>query len=268
MRTGISKPLIFVVISVLVVALVYGSVSVFSAYALPRDPKNDGSDCDFAEGEGIGSRCCWFEVVPEGTGDPGRGGNVEQYCQTCRAVDSDGDGSQDGVDCEQKELQYLESTVPGVGEFPEGGVLDQPPPPPTGPFVPPQGGVLQQTPGEGGGLQPPTRGQEGVLPPAGVSKQPPAEQGTTEPPATEGAQPAIVEEEPAPVCPEGQVFNEESGLCVPEECPEGQVLDEDAGLCVVEEPEAEEEPEQQSQPEEQDQQQSSEEEEDSEDNTN
>jgi hypothetical protein len=45
-------------------------------------------------------------------------------------------------------------------------------------------------------------------------------------------------EEPAPICQEGQVFNEESGLCVLEDCPEGQILDEESGLCVLEEPEA------------------------------
>jgi hypothetical protein len=45
-------------------------------------------------------------------------------------------------------------------------------------------------------------------------------------------------EEPAPICQEGQVFNEESGLWVLEDCPEGQILDEESGLCVLEEPEA------------------------------
>ena len=48
------------------------------------------------------------------------------------------------------------------------------------------------------------------------------------------------------------MFNEDLGFCVPEDCPEGQVLDEESGICVLEEPEVvEEEPEQQSEPEEQ-----------------
>ena len=108
--------------------------------------------------------------------------------------------------------------------------------------------------------------------------QPPADQGATElpPPATtEETQPATVEEAPsAPVCLDGLEFNEDLGFCVPEDCPEGQVLDEESGICVLAEPEVtKEEPEQQSQSEEQDQQQqqqppSSEEEESPEENSN
>jgi hypothetical protein len=59
---------------------------------------------------------------------------------------------------------------------------------------------------------------------------------TAAPPATDETQPATVEEEPVPPCPEGQA------------------LDEELGLCVLEEPEAAEE-QQESQPE-RDQQQS------------
>ena len=51
----------------------------------------------------------------------------------------------------------------------------------------------------------------------GVLQQPPADQGAAEQPATEGTQPATVEEGPVPPCLEGQVLDEESGLCVLEE---------------------------------------------------
>ena len=68
--------------------------------------------------------------------------------------------------------------------------------------------------------------------------------------------------------------NEELGFCVPSECPEGQAFDEESGLCVLEEPEVGNEEQQQSEPEqseqstEQPEQQSSEEEDGSDDNTN
>jgi hypothetical protein len=38
--------------------------------------------------------------------------------------------------------------------------------------------------------------------------------------------------------------------CVPEDCPEGQVLDEESGICVLEEMQSSEQPEEQSQAEE------------------
>jgi hypothetical protein len=120
----------------------------------------------------------------------------------------------------------------------QGGVLEQPPtPPPSGPAAPLKGGILEQL--EQGNLE------------IGFSErqpqQPPADQGAADlPQATEGSEPAAVEEEPEPLCPEGQVLDENSGFCLPEDCPEGQVLDEETGLCVLEEPEAQEseEPEQ------------------------
>ena len=70
------------------------------------------------------------------------------------------------------------------------------------------------------------------------------------------------EEQPVPVCQEGLEFNENLGFCVPEDCPEGQVLDEESGICVLEEPEAAEDPaqsepqEEQSEPEQPEQQSS------------
>jgi hypothetical protein len=179
-------------------------------------------------------------------------------------------------------------TPPTTGEGilqEESGVLEEPPTPPQfDPTAPLQGGVLEQQP-----TSPPSApgASPGVLEQLeqgeGFStgfleqqrEQPPTEQGAAElssPPATEGTQPATVEEDKSgPVCQEGLEFNEDLGYCVPTECPEGQVLDEEAGICVPEEPEVveQEEPEQQSQPEEQDQQQQPlSEEESSEENSN
>lgn len=48
----------------------------------------------------------------------------------------------------------------------------------------------------------------------------PEENMTTVPSATEETQPALVQEEPVPTCPEGQVLDEETNLCVLEE-PQG-----------------------------------------------
>ena len=112
---------------------------------------------------------------------------------------------------------------------------------------------MQQSPSEGGGLQPLTRGQEALL------EQPPADQGIADlPPATESLQAANVEEEPpVPVCQEGLEFDEDLGFCIPTECPEGQVLDEESGVCVLEEPQVAEEEQQKSEPEEPEQQQQS-----------
>jgi hypothetical protein len=140
----------------------------------------------------------------------------------------------------------LENILPGGEAFQELTTPSSPP----GPFVPPQGGILQQTPPSQGVAPPPlTRGQ-GILPQEDALQQPPANQGAAEePPATEDTQPAAVEEEAEPLCPEGQVLDENSGFCLPEDCPEGQVLDEETGLCVLEEPEAAEEEPAQTEPE-------------------
>ena len=107
------------------------------------------------------------------------------------------------------------------------GVLEQqePPTPPTfAPGVSP-GALEQLEQGEGfspGFLerqqQPPT--DQGALTPPPLApgflqrqqEQPPADQGAAELPATEGTQPATVEEEPVPVCQEGLEFNENLGF--------------------------------------------------------
>lgn len=203
-----SKPVIFVVISILVVVLIYSSVSASGVFAVPPDDNwgESRGTCE-TSGDGLTVTCCWRERIP---------GSIlgESYCQTCKKTVT---GGGIRIDCDPKELQFREQPpTTGEGVLPQDGVLEQPPtPPPTGPVAPLQDGVLEQLPSEG--VIPPLKQGKGVLPRDGVLEQQPADQGAAEPPATEGSQPAIVEEEPVPPCPEGQVLDEESGLCVLEE---------------------------------------------------
>lgn len=191
-----SKPVIPVVISVLGVALIYSSISISDIFAVPPDKNwgNEDNTCTYSKVAPDLVTCCWTE-------------GVTTYCQDCVLMPGSTEWN-----CQPKTTLFLE----------------QPPtPPPSGPAAPLQdGGVLQQPPSQG--VVPPlTRGQ-GVLPENGVLQQPPADDGTAprtvEPPAEdEATQPQDVEEEP--LCPEGQVLDEESRLCVLEE-PEEQESEE------------------------------------------
>jgi len=149
------------------------------------------------------------------------------------------------------------------------GVLETPPTTPSGPAIPPGGGIFQTpsapltpddivTPkGEGVFNTPQTGGVFKALPPTdegAAGAPPPVDEAA--PPVDEDTQPPTLTEEAPPVCPESQVLIEESGLCVLEEpevaedepaplCQEGLVPDEESNLFVLEEPEvAEDEPEQ------------------------
>jgi hypothetical protein len=201
------RSVIFVVISFLVVMLVYTPSSTFAVPNRSNDQRCSPTGQQTPNG-GQEVRCCWFESVPPGTGYDGS--DQEIYCSECE----DG-GTRGKINCNDPYLSFRDvpkGTVPLQG----GGVLEDPPTPsPSGPAPPLQGGgVLEQPPTEG--VAPPlTRGQ-GVLPKEGVLEQPPAEDETTQPLT-----------EPLPPCPEGQI------------------LDEESGLCVLEEPEVTEEPEQQ-----------------------
>ena len=207
MRTSISKPLTFVVISVLVVALVYVSISALNVFAAPnKAPPN--ADCVLEDVPGVTDKvqtCCWTEMTYGSS-------FAVKFCQHCNS---------DGTGCGLKTQIGLTSPPSGPVAPLQGGVLEQPPtPPPTGPAAPLQGGVLERQ-----------------------QLQPPAEQGVAElpPPATEETQPATAEEEQSvPVCQEGQVLDEESGICMLEEQP-----------AAAEEPQAEEPTEPQSDDEEQ-----------------
>ena len=226
MSATVSKPLIFVVMLFSAGSLVYTSYSGFEAFAEPKDP-NWGENCTFDD-IALNVTCCWTEP------DLYNPGATVTWCQTC-----DGDGTSCGP--LSSKLTRPEGIPPGGGVLHPGDSSSTPPP--TGPFGPLQGGVLQQTPSEGKQLQPSTIGEGALL------EEPPADQGTTElPPATEGSQPATAEEKQpvVPVCQEGLEFNENLGFCVPTDCPQGQELNEETGICLLEEqPAAADQPEEQ-----------------------
>jgi hypothetical protein len=274
MPLNASKPLIFVVISVLVVALVYSSISAFNVFAVQRGDAPPDADCEVDVFSDT-SYCCWTETDP---GDPE--GIELNYCQSC---------STNGCNPKRPDRR---PEGPTTGEEISPGVtggLEQPATPrPFDPTAPLQGGVLQQQqtpPTSAPGTSPGVLQQleQGDFAPGFApgflrqqEQQPPSE-GAAEllpPPATEETPPATEEMEQAvPVCQDDLEFNEGLGFCVPTDCPEGQALNEEAGICVLEQPEVaeeQEEPEQQqSEQEEQDQeQQSSDEGDNSEDGSN
>jgi len=258
LAAGISKPLIFVVISVLVVALVCSSFTPFTPLIVYAEAPAPGwfasKDCG-SPVNGL-TWCCWTEK---------EGKKEVKYCQTCAAQP---DGSWECTTKEKQSLEQPPTPQPFDPTAPlQGGVLEQPPTfSPFNPAVPLQGGVLEQqeqtpppsAPGASPGIL--EQLEQGSSPELGFSERqqqaPPADQGATElppPSATEETQPATVEEEqPVPVCQEGLEFNEDLGFCVPTDCTEGQELNEETGICVLEEeqPAAAEEPEEQQQPEE------------------
>jgi hypothetical protein len=194
------KSLIFVVISAILAALVYNSSSTSNVFVQGKPVYGAYIDCDLGEIYGT-ITCCWEEQFPE---------YQTRVCQTCH---------EDGTNC-----------------GPIVKTSEEPPKPPRSVPLPPTVGenmlqrdlgVLEQTPSQG---LPPLKQGQGVLPQDGVLEQAPADQGaaeaprTVEPPAKEGA---------AQSPPESLT-----------DCPEGQILDEETGLCVLEEPGvAEEEPE-------------------------
>jgi hypothetical protein len=160
-----SKPVIFVVISLLAVALVYSSFS-FSVYAVPPDPGFDsnGTCGGITTNPRTGNNaqtCCWTERVP-GKLPPS---NKATYCQTCEYTAA-------GYDCKPKQQQL----VPASGVIlPEDGVLQQPIPPPTGPVAPLQGGgILQQPTTTTPTTPPPLFGRNVPLQGGGVFGQQPA----------------------------------------------------------------------------------------------
>jgi hypothetical protein len=190
------RSLCSVVTSVLIIALLYSPLSAFKVNALPPDPNYEGGTCSgITTNKNTGSldrTCCWTQTKE---GSKGVFKPRAKYCQTCSA-DAEG--------------KFTFCSAKRIAEV----VSDEPPTPlptqPSGPFVLPEEGVLQEptTPPS----DPAAPMQDGVL-----QKQPPSDQGAAEPPATEGTQPATMEEEPLPSCPEDQVLDEETGLCVVEE---------------------------------------------------
>jgi hypothetical protein len=222
------KPLTFVVISILTVMLIYGPSS---AFGVPNRSNEPGTHC-YATGNKVGPtgsqemECCWTEVVPPGTG---RGGsNLELYCSTCQ-----NGGTRGMINCSDPELQFRSTrgpfALPGLPSAPLGGIFQSQP---SGPAIPPGGGVLQTEPNttSSGPVVPP--GNVGTLEeqiaPGGINN--PQIGGTLDtlqstndgvtgvpPPANGGTETPTLTGETAPICPEGQVLDGRTGLCVPEE---------------------------------------------------
>jgi hypothetical protein len=207
-----NKPLIFVLITGLVLALVYSpAATTFYVFAAPPASGFLNPDgCNFPSGgsgnlkSGDKVACCWRE---------GPAQDIVK-CQTCTWTEGVGYSG-----CSNPQTM-VEGRLPGLGTLPEDGVLEVPPTPPSGPAAPLQGGVLEQQPPSQEGAAPLTRGQ-GVLPEEGVLQQEPTDGGTgstprtVEPPSEDEATQPLTE--PVPPCPEGQVLNEETNLCVLEE---------------------------------------------------
>ena len=135
------KHIIFMVISLLVVMLIYGSVAVssysaFAAFKSPRDicPSSGLCLCN-NDVEHLKAKCCDFS-------------KNSTYCVTCDINTDTGD----------YENCVLSRKAPTTGQG--GGVLEQPPPTPkkhSGTALPKGGGVLEQPSTDQGTIQsPPT----------------------------------------------------------------------------------------------------------------
>jgi hypothetical protein len=112
MRTGISKPLIFVVTSVLVIVLIYSS-----SFELVQSLSASTKSCtqNFFTKE-----CCWYESDPQKY--PGR---TVEVCQTCYDVEGGGKYTKcDPVECKLG----CRGTIMQPGD--KDGVLEEPPIPP------------------------------------------------------------------------------------------------------------------------------------------
>jgi hypothetical protein len=196
MRTSISKPLIFVVISVLVIT--YVSSTTFIVFAVFKDDNFDSGSCGAkTTNPATGTQqqtCCWTEEERVPGKLPPLNKVKVNYCQTCF----------DDGDCRGKVRQFgppLPSELPTL-EVPPNRTLP-------GGDIP----ALETVPREGLG---------NILPGEGFVQQP-------------SAQPASIIEEELPQCAEGFELDEETGLCVPEqpeaaeEEPEQQSSEEEEG---------------------------------------
>lgn len=194
-----SKPLIFVVVALLVVALMFSLYSGF-AFAAPKHPNwGKKGDCYLAY-EGTTNEvtiCCWSEA----------GVRVCQSCKTGEVAT--------GAKCGevQRSREVAPPPPPGpkgpLGSIPEGGGvlpgLEQTPPSPPTPNI--TGEIAPPPP-------PGPRVPLGAAPEVAPPTAPGAEEQQTQPPTAEdGSQQPPTE----PLCPEGQVLDEQSGLCVLEE---------------------------------------------------
>ena len=173
----------FVFIFVLIAVLVYSPAI---TYSVPNRSNSSSADCKSTGKQSQNGlalvKCCWKTTE----GYPGLRKDVT-YCSTCE----DG-GTRGKINCTDPVKQFT-GRIPDEIVAPQDGVLEQPPTfaPGTSP------GVLEQL-----------QQNEGVPPELGFlerQQQPPTDQ--------EAATPQFTE----PVCPQDQVFDEETGLCVLEE---------------------------------------------------
>jgi hypothetical protein len=144
-----NKPLIFVVISVLVIALFYSSSSSFNVYALPMDQGYAGSGtCGAATTDPRDGKekktCCWSETE-FGQGHIRLRVNVN-YCQTCTTVAPDCGPKQRQGALEQTPASPPSGAPVTATPLQDGGILQQTPPPLFGrnTAAPLGGGVLGQ----------------------------------------------------------------------------------------------------------------------------
>lgn len=201
------------------------------------DPIGDGA-----------TTCCWTE---ENT-DIGKSRKACQTCTSggCETTYGDEYGRPNDPACRKFGVfeHCLLSQGPGyVQDKPNvtqggpawGGIFQGTITPMPGPATQDQPSTAQREPAAQDTPQSETSGprQGGILGNWGLFKTsqnqnqetPSEEDVVAEPPATEETQPAIINEESIP------------------HCPEGQVLDEESGLCVLKEPQGEEQPEEENQ---------------------
>lgn len=203
-----SKPVIFVVISILVVALIYSSSAAPNVYAVPPDPKFNTGECVNSP-ETLTVICCW--------NTPGEG-YFEATCQVCH-IDTE-TGNYDN--CDPPEVQ-------GPPQIGQKAPQVTPPLPLSTP--PPAGKDIAAPLGEGDPTPttptlptpPPTTG-ENVFPEEITPGVAPRTAGEETPP------------DPLPPCAEGLEFDDELGLCVPVESPVAEQPEE-----AAQEPQAEDE---------------------------
>lgn len=245
------KPLTFVIITMLVATLVSSPIVTSYVFAVPAHSKMGTGRCNGFASNGVAyETCCWRDNNTGTIYSP-----VTSTCQTCK-VGAEGNY----YDCQQPEIQFFQtggvfqSQPSGPAIPPGGGVLETEPTAPSGPVVPPGNvgtfeeqaapGDTGSTPNSGGIFNTPqTGGVFNALPPTTEEEE------ISEPPAT--TEPATAVEDPqVPVCEEGLEFNDDLGFCVPTECPEGQELNEETGICVLEEQPAEQQEQTAEEPEE------------------
>jgi hypothetical protein len=240
---GNKKSLFLVITSLtfLISGAICSQLSVLPVFAEPPDPCYgdgcEGTSCgdtvDFGLTQDV--QCCWT------------GPNGDPICQNCSSSTDTGEI----LYCDPPRTKADSSTIAP----PPSGFA---PPPPPGPGQGGPGNVLPEGVFEGPTTPPQQQKKTPEIAPLPPTCPPgqaldedtnlcfrvPQEQ------EEQQQQSEVTEEEqPVPVCQEGLEFNENLGFCVPEDCPEGQVLDEESGICVLEEPEVADVPEQ-SEPEE------------------